>query len=132
MSEKGRMPPVSIECRLTNSYRHIIHVHVRVVRSASRILVVSELDADGLTGVGRKIEGHLYPDPVVGGVHEQLLQHIAAAIDHVSLLPAVGTRIVTGGPVVEAQVRVGRITGDGNHLGSDTITRLITAPAQLQ
>src|SRR5436309_9799672 len=123
MSEKGRMPPVSIECRLTNSYRHIIHVHVRVVRSASRILVVQELDADGLTGVGRKIEGHLNPDPVVSSVHEQLLQHIATAIDHVSLLPAVSTRIVTGRPVVEAQVRPGRITGNCDHLVSDTITR---------
>ena len=93
--------------------------------------MIQKLDADGLTGVSRKIEGHLHPYPVVCRVHEQLLQHVTTAIYDVSLLPAVGTRIVTGGPVVEAQIRAVRVAGNRDHLVGDTIARLITAGPQL-
>ena len=36
---------------LTHVQRHIIHVHVRIIRTSTRILVIKELDSDGLPRV---------------------------------------------------------------------------------
>ncbi len=116
---------------LTHRQRHIIHVHIGVIRPATRIFGIQELDADGLSGIGRETERHLHPCLIVCGIHEQLLQDIAAAVDNISLLPAVGTRVVAGGPVVEAERSRSGAAGNRDHLVSHRVARLSTASAQL-
>src|SRR5579871_374018 len=79
----------SWKCPSTHGQRHIVHVHIRVVRATAGTFVIEEADADGLPGIGREVERHLYPDAVVGSVDEELLQDVAAAVHYVGLLPAI-------------------------------------------
>ncbi len=92
--------------------------------------MIEELDADSVSGVGGKIECQLHPDLIVCGVHEELLQHISAAVNHISFLPAKRTRVVTGGPVIKAEGDASRIIGNGNHLIGDGFTFLATTSPQ--
>ena len=45
-----------------------------------RVLVIQELDADGLARIPEQIEAHRYPGAVVGGLLEELLDHLPANV----------------------------------------------------
>ena len=59
--------------RLRDNQRNIIDKHIGIVGASIRILVIEELDANGLTRVRGKIEVHLHPRLVVGRGPEQAL-----------------------------------------------------------
>ncbi len=93
--------------------------------------MIEELDADGLPGIAREVKRHLYPDFIVRRVHEKLLQHMPAAIDHIGLLPAIRTRVVTGRPVIETEIRASRVTRNVDHLVRNGVTLLTAAVSHL-
>lgn len=88
---------------LMHVQRHVINVHIIVISSSVSVLVIQELDADGLTCIGRQVEAHLNPGLVIGGASEELFNDCPAAVDYIRLLPGVGARVIAGGPVEEGQ-----------------------------
>ena len=111
---------------------HIVHVHVRVVGVAIRVLVIQELDADRLACILGQIEGQLSPGAVVGGLLEELLNHLPAPVDDVCLLPGISVGVIAGWPVVETQRLAGGRAGNGYHLVGDEISLLAEAQTDLQ
>ena len=93
--------------------------------------MIEKLDTHGLPGIAREIKRHLYPDFIVRRVHEKLLQYMPAAIDHIGLLPAIRTRVVTGRPVIETQRRASRIARNVDHLVRSGVALLTAAGPHL-
>src|SRR6266567_4959339 len=115
-----------------HSQGHIVHVHVRVVRVAIRVLVIQELDADRLARILGYIKGQLYPGAVVGGLLEESLNHLPAHVDDVCLLPGIRAGVIAGWPVPETQRPAGGQAGNGYHLVGDRISLLTKAQTDLQ
>ena len=111
-------------------HRHIIHVHIGIIRPSAGLLVIQEADANGLPGILLEVEGQLHPVLVIRGVHEELLQDIAAAVYHVGLLPAVGAGVVAGRPVVKAQADPFSAARNTHHLVGNRVALLPTAIPQ--
>lgn len=94
--------------------------------------MIQELDADHLARICGQIEGQLYPGAVIGGLLEELLNHLSAAVENVGFLPRIRVGVVAGGPVVEAQRRAGDSAGYGEHLVGDRISLLAATGTDLQ
>jgi len=94
--------------------------------------VIQELDADRLACILGQIEAQLYPGAVSGGLLEELLNHLPAAVEDVCLLPAIRARVIGGRPVIEAQCRAGDQAGKRHHLGGDCISLLAAARTNLR
>src|SRR5437899_8583795 len=84
---------------LLHGYADIVHIHVGEVSVS--VLVVVEVDTNGLAFVRGQVISHLRPCLSVGADHHDLLQRGAGSILHLSLLRVVGDVVGGGGPVAE-------------------------------
>ena len=94
--------------------------------------MIQELDADRLARILGQIEGQPYPGAVVGGLLEELLNHLPAPVDDVCLLPGIRDGVIAGWPVVETQRPAGGRAGNGYHLVGDRISLLAVAQTDFQ
>src|ERR1700687_5278606 len=80
---------------LLHGYADIVHIHVGEVSVA--VLVVVEVDTNGLTFVRSQVISHLRPGLSVGADLHDLRQRGAGGVLHLGLLPVVGDGIGCGG-----------------------------------
>src|SRR5258708_24601235 len=99
---------------LLHGYADVVHIHVGEVSVS--VLVVVEVDTNGLAFVRGQVIGHLSPGLSVGADLYDLRQHGAGSVLHLGLLPVVGDGVSCGGPLTKRVGRLPRGTGDGGGL----------------
>src|SRR5882762_6165424 len=104
---------------LLHGYADVVHIHVGEVSVS--VLVVVEVDTNGLAFVRGQVISHLRPGLSVGADLHDLSQRGAGSILHLSLLPVVGDGVGCGGPVPEGEGRLGCGAGNGDGLVEEII-----------
>src|SRR5216684_1943239 len=104
---------------LLHGHADIIEVHVGEVPES--VLMIVEVDADGLAFVRGQIIRHLCPGLSVGANLEDLRQHGAGSVLYLCLLPIVGDGVGCRRPVPEGESRLRRGAGDGDGLVEEII-----------
>ena len=99
---------------LLHGHTDVIEVHVSQVPEA--VLMIVEVDADGLAFVRGQIVGDQRPGLRIGRDLHDLRQRGARGILYLGLLPVVGDGVGRRRPVVERQGRFGCGAGNGDRL----------------
>src|ERR1035437_6067114 len=86
-------------------HRNVVEVHIRQVPVA--VLMVVEVDTDGLALVGSQVKRLLGPSVTVGGDLHDLRQQGARRVLYLGLLPVVRNRVGGGRPVPEGESSAG-------------------------
>src|SRR3981081_305857 len=106
--------PAQIVCDsnllLLHGYADVVHIHVGEVSVA--VLVVIEVDTNGLTFVRSQGISNHRPGPSVGEDLQDLRRRGTRSILHLGLLPVVGDGVGRGGPIPEGEGRLGCGTGN--------------------
>src|ERR1700731_2142426 len=90
---------------LLHGYANVVHIHVGEITVS--VLVVVEVDMDGLAFVRGQVIRYLRPGLSIGADPHDLRQRGAGSILHLSLLPVVGDGVGCGGAVAENGGRPG-------------------------
>src|SRR3982074_1786699 len=97
--------PAQIVCDsnllLLHGYADVVHIHVGEVSVS--VLVVVEVDTNGLTFVRSQVISHLRPGLSVGADLHDLRQRSAGGVLHLGLLPVVGDGVGWGGPAPQGE-----------------------------
>jgi hypothetical protein len=105
---------LSTTTTLLHGYADVIQTHVSQIPVS--VLMMVEVDADGLAFVGGQVVRHLGPDLSVGSDLHDLCQRGAVAVPNLCLLPVVGDRVGRRRSVPEGESRLGGSTGNGDRL----------------
>src|ERR1035438_5720747 len=102
-TERRMLAHRSVMKVLVCCHRNVVEVHIRQVPVA--VLMVVEVDTDGLTLVGSQVKGLLGPRATVGADLHDLRQQGARRVLYLGLLPVVRNRVGGGRQIGRASCR---------------------------